>query len=119
MSDYATPNLPSRSFDQTQQFYQQLGFVLTYRDDDWMILRRGRVELEFFLHLSLDPLTSWFSCCLRVDELSELYEMCKSANIPERESGYPRLHPPEDHDQWGRMGALIDLDGTLLRLIQN
>lgn len=119
MSDHATPNLPSRSFDQTQQFYQQLGFTLVYRDDDWMILKRGPLELEFFAHPTLDPLTSWFSCCLRLDELSEFYELCKSAGIPVNKSGYPRLHPPEELDHGLRMGALIDLDGTLLRLIQN
>lgn len=119
MSDYATPNLPSRSFDQTQEFYRRLGFTLEYRDDDWMILKRGCLELEFFVHATLDPLASWFSCCLRFDELSEFYDLCKLADIPEKGSGYPRIHPPEEQDEGVRMGALIDLDGTLLRLIQN
>ncbi|MHC2625420.1 catechol 2,3-dioxygenase-like lactoylglutathione lyase family enzyme [Bradyrhizobium huanghuaihaiense] len=119
MNDLAIPNLPSRSFDRTQEFYRRLGFTLAYRDDEWMILNRGRVVLEFFAHPGLDPLASWFSCCLRLDELSEFYELCKSAGLEEKGSGYPRLHPPEEQDGGGRMGALIDLDGTLLRLIQN
>jgi hypothetical protein len=119
MSDRATPNLPSRSFDQTQQFYERVGFTLVYRGDGWMILKRDGVELEFFPHPQLDPLTSWFSCCLRLDGLSAFYDLCKAAGIAEKTTGYPRLHPPERQDWGGRMGALIDLDGTLLRLIQN
>lgn len=31
MSDRATPNLPSRDFDQTRQFYERLGFALAFR----------------------------------------------------------------------------------------
>lgn len=30
-----------------------------------------------------------------------------------------RLHPPREEDWGGRVGALIDPDGTLLRLVQN
>lgn len=63
------------------------------------------------------PLASWFSCCLRFDGLVNFYEQCKSAGIEEKTRGYPRLHPPERQEWGGRMGALIDLDGTLLRLI--
>lgn len=119
MNDRAIPNLPSRNFDKTQEFYRRLGFALAYQDDEWMILTRGRLALEFFLHPSLDPQASWFSCCLRLDDLSEFYQSCKSASILEKGSGYPRLHPSEEQDGGGRMAALIDLDGTLLRLIQN
>ena len=63
MSDTATPNLPSRDFEKTFQFYAALGFSEGWRDDGWMILKRGNPTLEFFLHPELDPLTSWFSCC--------------------------------------------------------
>ena len=41
MTDHATPNLPSRSFDVTSRFFGSLGFVESYRSDGWMILRRG------------------------------------------------------------------------------
>jgi hypothetical protein len=66
MSDAATPNLPSRDFERTSRFYAALGFSEAWRDDGWMILKRGDVTLEFFPHPELDPLTSWFSCCLRL-----------------------------------------------------
>jgi catechol 2,3-dioxygenase-like lactoylglutathione lyase family enzyme len=119
MTDHATPNLPSRDFEATSRFYAALGFSERYRDDGWMILARGSITLEFFSHPEIDPLSSWFSCCLRVDDLDTFYAVCRAAGHPEGPSGYPRLHPP--HLQpWGlRMAALIDLDGTLLRLIEN
>lgn len=84
-----------------------------------MILRRGDVVLEFFPHPELDPATSWFSCCLRLDDLGEFYSVCLAANIPETSVGAPRLHAPRLEASGLRIGALIDPDGTLLRLIQN
>ena len=33
MTDHATPNLPSRSFDATEKFYAALGFERSWRDE--------------------------------------------------------------------------------------
>lgn len=117
MTDRATPNLPSRDFDATERFYAALGFVTTYRDEGWMILSRGELSLEIFPHPDVDPLTSCFSCCLRLDDVDAFYAVCREAGIPDARTGYPRVHPPKRESWGGRVGALIDLDGTLLRLI--
>jgi hypothetical protein len=117
--DTATPNLPSRDFDATEAFYRPLGFSRSYRDDGWMILKRDMLQLEFFLHVDVDPATSWFSCCLRLDDLDGFYEACRAANLPETRTGWPRIHPPRREPWGGTVAALIDLDGTLLRLIKN
>lgn len=119
MSDYSTPNLPSRSFDKTAQFYTVLGFVEIYRDKHWMIMKRGDVTLEFFPHPDLDPQTSWFSCCLRLDDLDAFFRLCKAVGLPQVTTGQPRIHAPKAESWGGTMGAMIDLDGTLIRLIQN
>ncbi len=119
MSDHATPNLPSRDFAVTADFYAALGFAQTWRDAGWMILKRGDLTLEFFPHPDLDPQTSWFSCCLRLDDLDTFYASCMAAGLPEAKSGHPRLHAPKLEAWGGRVGALIDADGTLVRLIQN
>jgi catechol 2,3-dioxygenase-like lactoylglutathione lyase family enzyme len=119
MADHATPNLPSRDFEATARFYAALGFAEGWRSDDWMILKRGGLVLEFFHHPELDPATSWFSCCLRLDDLDTFYAACKSAGLPERREGCPRLHQPKTEGWGGRIAALVDADGTLLRLIQN
>ena len=119
MSDTATPNLPSRDFATTSGFYQRLGFSETYRDGGWMILTRDHVMLEFFPFPDLDPAASSFGCCLRMDDVAGFYRVCVDAGLPESTRGFPRLHPPRLEDSGLRIGALIDPDGTLLRLIEN
>ena len=118
MADRATPNLPSRDFAATSKFYAALGFVETWRDAGWMILERGGLILEFFPHPDLDPATSGFSCCLRLDDVDAFYAVCLATGLPETHRGWPRLHPPKVEPWGGRVGALIDPDCTLLRLIQ-
>lgn len=115
MSDRATPNLPSRDFERTSQSYGALGFVERWRDHGWMILQRSELTLEFFPHLELDPLTSWFSCCLRLDDLDAFHAVCRKSGIPEacKVTSY-------QVGSWGRrVAAFVDPDGTLVRLIQN
>ena len=119
MTDHATPNLPSRDFVVTSAFYAGLGFEDGWRDEEWMILKRGDVTLEFFPHPELDPLTSWFSCCLRLDDLDAFYAVARASGVPETWSGQPRLHPPTVENSGMRIAYLVDPDGTLLRLIQN
>ena len=119
MTDHATPNLPSRDFEATSQFYARIGFEQGWRDDGWMILKRGGLTLEFFSHPEVDPLTSNFSCCLRLDDLDAFYAACLATGLPETCWGQPRLHPPKLEESGMRIGALIDPDGTLIRLIQN
>ena len=117
--DHATPNLPSRDFEATSKFFSQLGFEEGWRDEGWMILKRGGVTLEFFPHPELNPLESWFSSCLRLDDLTAFYEGCLEAGVPEQCWGQPRVQPPQKEESGLTIGALIDPDGTLLRLIQN
>jgi catechol 2,3-dioxygenase-like lactoylglutathione lyase family enzyme len=119
MSDVATPNLPSRDFEKTYQFYAALGFSVSWRSEGWMVLKRGTITLEFFPFPELDPSMSSFGCCLRLDDLDEFYGTCKGAGLPEGNQGFPRLHPPRIEPWGGRVGFLNDLDGTVLRLIQN
>jgi len=118
MADRATPNLPSRDFERTAQFYVALGFTESWRDAGWMILERGDLILEFFVHPDLDPAASAFGSCLRLDDVQGFYAVLLAAGIPEATTGWPRLHPPKREAWGGLVGALIDPDGSLLRLIQ-
>ncbi|WFU69171.1 bleomycin resistance protein [Bradyrhizobium sp. CB2312] len=119
MTDSATANLPSRDFETTARFYGALGFEQTWRDDEWMILKRGGLTLEFFPHADLDPATSWFSCCLRLDDVNAFFEAVLAAGVPETTTGWPRAHRPRREAWGGSVGAVIDPDGTLVRIIQN
>lgn len=119
MTDHATPNLPARDFDATARFYAGLGFEPTWKDRGWMILKRGRLALEFFPYPDLDPATSSFSCCLRLDDVDAFHAVCKAAGVPGRSRGFPRLQAPALEHSGLRIGYLVDPDGSLLRLVQN
>lgn len=119
MSDRAVPNLPSRDFDATVEFYARFGFELVYRDEAWLILGRRELRLEFFPFPNLVPAESSFMCSVRVDDLDELYRQIKEAGVVEKSVGIPRLVPVR-LQPWGqRAGFLVDLDGTQLHLIEN
>jgi hypothetical protein len=118
MSDHATPNLPSRDFGVTSRFYGRLGFKERWRDEGWMIMERGALTLEFFPHPELDPATSWFSCCFRMKDVEGFFAAIIQAGIVEAEAGFPRAHRPKREAWGGIVGALIDPDGSLIRLIE-
>lgn len=117
--DHSTPNLPSRDFEATSKFYSRLGFEVRWCDEAWMILSRGSLVLEFFPHPNLNPRESWFSCCLRLNDLDAFYQECLGIGLPETSVGRPRLHAPKLEQSGMRIGALIDPDGSLIRLVQN
>jgi catechol 2,3-dioxygenase-like lactoylglutathione lyase family enzyme len=117
--DRITANLPSRDFSTTEAFYAALGFAALYKSDEWMILTRGPLMVEFFHHPDVDPLTSWFSACIRVDDLDSLYADFLAADLPEDDRTKLRLSPPEKRPGIPRMFALVDADGSLLRCLQN
>lgn len=118
MTDHATPNLPSRDFAKTSAFYGRLGFEEQYSDAAWMILKRGTVQLEFFPFPDLEPAQSSFMCCLRLDDADAFHLACRNAGVSEH-GGWPRLEPLRREPWGGRVGALVDLDGTLIRIIAN
>lgn len=119
MVSRATPNLPFRDLTATVEFYTTLGFAVQYRNPNWLIMTRDTVTLEFFPYRDLDPATSSFSCCLRLDDLDAFFRTCQAAGLPISAAGWPRLHRPKMETTGLRIGGLIDLDGTLLRLIAN
>jgi catechol 2,3-dioxygenase-like lactoylglutathione lyase family enzyme len=119
MTDHATPNLPSRDFEATSRFYGALGFVESWRDAGWMILRRGGLTIEFFPYPDLDPLESSFGCCLRLDELTRFYDACKAAGLGEAHSGIPRIVPAKVENSGLLIAYMVDPEGSLIRLVQN
>lgn len=119
MTDHATPNLPSRDYDKTIKFYSSLGFEKGWHDDGWLIMKRDRLMLEFFRYSDLNPSESSFSCCLRLDDVQAFYRACVDANIPEQSVGWPRVHKPQLEHSGMMIGYMVDLDGSLLRLVQN
>jgi catechol 2,3-dioxygenase-like lactoylglutathione lyase family enzyme len=115
MNDRVTANLPARNLDETAEFYAKLGFQPSFKDEGWMVLRRGPLEIEFFPLPELDPYTSFASCCIRVSELDALHHDFALAGLPAQ--GIPRLTAPANKP-WGlREFAVVDPNGSLIRCI--
>ena len=116
-----TANLPSRNFDVTEAFYATLGFRRLYRGDGWMILTRGGMQVEFFAHPNLDPLQSWHSACMRLDDIDAMQAEWLSLNIATTGDSLPRMgaEPLELGGEVPRMFTLHDPDGTLWRVLEN
>ncbi|WP_375175696.1 bleomycin resistance protein [Pseudooceanicola sp.] len=117
--DRITANLPARDFDATAAFYGKMGFETAYRDDHWMILTRGALVLEFFPHPEVDPYSSWFSACIRVDDLDRYHGEWMALDLPRDPKSIPRITGIMDRPPVPRMFALIDADGSLLRVLEN
>lgn len=119
MTDRISANLPSRDTSATAVFYEKLGFVVDFNDGGWMIIRRGPLELEFFHMSDLNPKESWFSACIRVDDLDALYADFLKAGLPEDCRSIPRVGKIEVEAHGLRLFALVDPEGSLLRCIDN
>ena len=115
MPDVVTANMPSIDFDRTEAFYAKLGFKRDYRDEGWMILSCDAMVIEFFPHPGLDPKESWFSACIRTDNADRFTAMWSPLKLPSE--GIPRFIPPKDDASGLRIAFLVDVDGSLLRII--
>ena len=112
-------NLPSRDLDKTQAFYEALGFSVGFKDDGWMIMRRGELELEFFRS------PSW----TRVRAVSQracAWTIWMRCSRTSRKPACPTIAGPcpawmsRSSCRLGlRMFHVVDLDGSLLRCIDN
>lgn len=117
MTAVITANLPSRDFTATEAFYARLGFERRFRNEGWMILGLGDTQVEFFPHAALDPRDSWFSACLRCDDLEAMHARFARAGLPQDRSSVPRLTGIFKLEGAPRMFALVDEDGSLWRVL--
>lgn len=118
-NDRITANLPSRDFTATCDFYAKLGFQAGFRNDAWMILTRGTLELEFFPHPDVNPESSAFSACVRVNDIEGLLAIWQKVGLSKDDTAIPRLTEIFKIPYAPRMFALVDTDGSLLRVLDN
>ncbi len=78
-----------------ESFRKPAGLRTSWRDEGWTILKRRGLTLEFFPQPGLDPARSWFSRCLRLDDVMPFYDSIAAAGVPEATRGWPRLHRPQ------------------------
>lgn len=117
MTDRAVPNLPSRDLVSTARFYGSFGFRELHRDDNWLVIRRGDLQIEFFRKDDLDPRGHDFGCCLRVADLPSLHDAVRAAGVPQKRYGLPSVRPIATQPWGQQMSTLLDPDGNLVRMI--
>jgi catechol 2,3-dioxygenase-like lactoylglutathione lyase family enzyme len=119
VEEFAAPILPARDLAATLAFYERLGFEAlgarweAYR---YLIVRRGSIELHFWEHPEVDPLTTDFSCYLFVRDADALHAEWDRVGVPSDRTTGSRLMPPVDTDYGLREFALVDPNGNLLRI---
>ena len=111
------PILPSRSLDETREFYEKLGFDPWHRGRgawQYMIISRGHLVVHFFEEPGLIAGENDTSCYWRVKDADRFYEEFARLHLPSK--GVPRLTAPEDQP-WGmREFTLVDPSGNLVRI---
>lgn len=118
MLETTAPILPARDFDETAAFYAAIGFAETGRWDDmgYLIIVMDKVELHFFGHPDVVPHQSQAGAYIRTTDVDALSDRIAKLDLPSE--GIPRFHRAEDKP-WGmRELAVIDPNGTLLRIGQ-
>lgn len=94
----AIPIFPCKSIDEQLDFYQALGFEITYRQAKpnlYACVRHRIMELHFFVLKQLDPVNSYSMCYVNVPEVDAVYkEFCDNLKktyhkVPSK--GLPRI----------------------------
>lgn len=114
------PIFPCRSIDEQVEFYQALGFELTYRQarpNVYACVRHRITELHFFVLKQLEPSASYSMCYVSVPDVDDVYrefrERLKKAcgKIPVK--GFPRITRLNDLVEDRRFN-LVDPAGNYL-----
>lgn len=121
--EVAIPMLPCVSLLETLEFYQSLGFVVTYQQkspNPYGVVKREDAELHFFGLKGLDPKSAFSTCAIIVREVEPLYQELSEAlrkkygklpvaglpRIARMKKGQSRFH-------------VVDPSGNWIRFIQN
>jgi catechol 2,3-dioxygenase-like lactoylglutathione lyase family enzyme len=117
--EFAVPILPSNDLAATLEFYERLGFENAGADHsvwNYLIIRRGTVQLHFYLDADVDPLTTASSCYVYTDNADALYATWQAIGVRNDPSTGSRLQAPVDTEYGIREFALIDPSGNLIRV---
>ncbi|MGB2568829.1 bleomycin resistance protein [Micromonospora citrea] len=126
MTETMIPILPTRSINDTLHFYRALGFEVTYRQErpnTYASIRRGGIELHFFVLKDLQPADNWGTCYVTTSDVDGLYDAFTAGmkgllgKVPTR--GVPRINPLKDMPFYGvRQFIVVDPAGNYIRIGQ-
>ena len=77
MDEFAVPIMPANDLDATLSFYERLGFKnagSAPTEWNYLIIRRGSVQLHFYGDPQVDPLTTSSSCYVYTEDADALYD---------------------------------------------
>jgi catechol 2,3-dioxygenase-like lactoylglutathione lyase family enzyme len=106
------PKLPSRNIAITRDYYtNKLGFREWGNSNtaNYLMLEKDKIQIHFFEHKYLDPLTNYGQLYIRVQEIDKLFR--------ELSNNKTAIHPNGhlENKAWGqREFSLLDPDNNLL-----
>ncbi len=125
-TEVTIPILPCNSIDKILEFYQALGFGVTYQQkkpNTYAVVKLRGIELHFFVLKALQPESNYSTCYVMVHNIDELYESFVSGlrnltgKLPVK--GIPRINPLKDMPSYGvRQFIVIDPAGNYIRIGQ-
>jgi hypothetical protein len=119
------PLLPCRTIQPVVEFYEALGFEVTFLQkspNPFAAVRRGDIELQFFGMKRYEPSESYSTCYVLTDEVDALYEAFRTGlrtafgKVPSR--GLPRIGPLKDMSYGVRQFLMTDPGGNCVRVGQ-
>jgi catechol 2,3-dioxygenase-like lactoylglutathione lyase family enzyme len=124
-ADRMIPLLPCRSMDDQLDFYESLGFEVTYRQkapNVYAAVQRGTVEIHFFVMKGYDPANSYSTCYALVSDVDRLHADFRAGlkrslgRVPTR--GIPRIGALGDMSYGVRQFLMTDPGGNIIRFGQ-
>lgn len=118
-----TPIFPCESLDELLEFYQVLGFEITYRQkspNPYAVVEKGWIRLDFYGIKGHVPGRCYHTCYISTDETDELYEAFtgalrnKNGKLPTR--GLPRISEIRDKASGIREFMFTDIAGNCIRI---
>jgi hypothetical protein len=82
--EFAVPIMPANDLDATLSFYERLGFENAgSAPSEWnyLIVRRGSVQMHFYGDPQVDPLTTSSSCYVFTEDADALYDEWNAIGI--------------------------------------
>lgn len=106
------PKLPMRRKESTKDFYITLLSFNEYGftgSDSYLMITKDAVQLHFFEHTTLDPLTNDGQVYIRTDDIDSLYNHLLEKGVIIHPAGHLAVKP------WGtKEFSLLDPDNNLL-----
>ncbi len=117
--------LMAPSIQPVADFYTALGFEITFQQTapyQFLSVRRGGIELNFYGDTKFDPTTSTHGCLVGTDDVDQLYTLFTAGlqdafgSVPVR--GVPRIGALKDMSYGVRQFLMIDPGGNTVQIAQ-